>query len=174
TVEANPATLDEFEAKIFDMIARRFVAAFHPPAEFDITTRLSVVAGHTFKTEGKVLTFPGWLAVYGKNTLEDDDPNSKALPALDKADGQPPQAKLTAAELHAETTKPPPRYTEATLLSAMEGAGKLVEDEELAEAMKGRGEVPPETRTDTIDGINIPRYMEQAHLELLPPAKAEQ
>ncbi len=174
TVEANPATLDEFEAKIFDMIARRFVAAFHPSAEFDITTRLSVVAGHTFKTEGKVLTFPGWLAVYGKNTLEDDDPNSKALPALDKADGAPPQAKLTAAELHAETTKPPPRYTEATLLSAMEGAGKLVEDEELAEAMKERGLGTPATRADTIDGLINSRYVERAQRELIPTAKAEQ
>ena len=174
TVEANPATLDEFEAKIFDMIARRFVAAFFPSAEFDITTRLSVVAAHTFKTEGKVLTFPGWLAVYGKTTLEDDDPNSKALPALDAADGTPPKAKTAAAELHSETTKPPPRYTEATLLSAMEGAGKLVEDEELAEAMKERGLGTPATRADTIDGLINSRYMERAQRELIPTAKAEQ
>jgi DNA topoisomerase-3 len=174
TVEANPATLDEFEAKIFDMIARRFVAAFHPSAEFDITTRHSVVAGHSFKTEGKVLTFPGWLAVYGKTTVEDDAEDSKALPALDAADGKPPQATTAASELHAEATKPPPRYTEATLLSAMEGAGKLVEDEELAEAMKERGLGTPATRADTIDGLINSRYMERAQRELIPTAKAEQ
>ncbi|HTO02957.1 MAG TPA: DNA topoisomerase, partial [Opitutus sp.] len=70
--------LDDMEAKVFDMIARRFVAAFYPAAEFDITTRISTVApGHDFKTEGKVMTAPGWLAVYGKNTVEDDSPDSK-------------------------------------------------------------------------------------------------
>src|ERR1035437_2645783 len=85
--------LDEMEAKVYDMIARRFVAVFHPPAEFDITTRTSTVQGHAFKTEGKVLTSPGWLAVYGRTTVDDDSPDSKALPALPAADGSPAQAK---------------------------------------------------------------------------------
>src|SRR3954468_19919146 len=129
--------LDEMESKLFDMIARRFVAAFYPAAEFDITTRISTVApGHDFKTEGKVLTFPGWLAVYGKATVDDESPDSKALPALSTEDGSPAKAKTLDPVLHAEQTKPPPRYTEATLLSAMEGAGKLVDDEDLALAMK--------------------------------------
>ena len=166
--------LDDMEAKVYDMIARRFVAVFHPSAEFDITTRISAVAGHSFKTEGKVLTSPGWLAVYGKTTVEDDSPDSKALPALDPADGQPPRARTVAALLHAEATKPPPRYTEATLLSAMEGAGKLVEDEELAEAMKERGLGTPATRADTIDGLINTRYVERQQRELVPTAKAEQ
>jgi DNA topoisomerase-3 len=165
--------LDESEAKVFDMIARRFVAVFYPSAEFDITTRLSIIKEHTFKTEGKVLTFPGWLAVYGKTMLDDDSPDSKALPALDAADGQPPKAKTIEANLHAETTKPPPRYTEATLLSAMEGAGKLVDDEELAEAMKERGLGTPATRADTIDGLINQKYMERAQRELMPTPKAE-
>ncbi|HXB01575.1 MAG TPA: DNA topoisomerase 3 [Opitutaceae bacterium] len=165
--------LDESEAKVYDMIARRFIAVFYPAAEFDITTRLSVIKEHTFKTEGKVLTFPGWLAVYGKTTLDDDSPDSKALPALDAADGQPPKAKTIEAILHAETTKPPPRYTEATLLSAMEGAGKLVDDEELAEAMKERGLGTPATRADTIDGLINQKYMERMQRELAPTTKAE-
>jgi DNA topoisomerase-3 len=80
----------------------------------------------------------------------------------------------SAAELHEETTKPPPRYTEATLLSAMEGAGKLVEDEELAEAMKERGLGTPATRADTIDGLINQKYIERAQRELIPTAKAEQ
>jgi DNA topoisomerase-3 len=173
TVE-EPKPLEDMEAKIYDMIARRFVAVFYPSAEFDITTRLSTVAGHGFKTEGKVLTFPGWLAVYGKSTLEDDSPDSKSLPALDPADGNPPKAKTVDPLLHEEATRPPPRYTEATLLSAMEGAGKLVEDEELAEAMKERGLGTPATRADTIDGLINTRYVERQQRELVPTPKAEQ
>ncbi len=164
--------LDEAEAKLFDMIARRFVAAFYPAAEFDITTRLSVVAGHTFKTEGKVLTSPGWLEVYGKNTVDEDSPDSKALPALSPSDKN--SAKTLSTDLHEESTKPPPRYTEATLLSAMEGAGKLVEDEEHAEAMKERGLGTPATRADTIDGLIYQKYMDRNQRELVPSSKAEQ
>ncbi len=166
--------LDEMEAKVYDMIARRFVAAFYPAAEFDVTTRTSTLAGHDFKTEGKVLTAPGWLAVYGKNTVDDDSPDSKALPALTAADGTPPRARTVEARLHAETTKPPPRYTEATLLSAMEGAGKLIDDEDHAEAMKERGLGTPATRADTIDGLINQKYMDRAQRDLLPTAKAEQ
>ena len=164
--------LDESEAKLFDMIARRFVATFHPAAEFDITTRLSVVATHTFKTEGKVLTSPGWLAVYGKTTVDDDSADSKALPALSAEDKS--KAKTIEPILHSETTRPPPRYTEATLLSAMEGAGKLVDDEELAEAMKERGLGTPATRADTIEGLVNQKYIDRNQRELMPTTKAEQ
>lgn len=166
--------LDEMEAKVFDMIARRFVAVFFPAAEFDITTRTSTVAGHEFKTEGKVLTSPGWLAVYGKTTVEDGSPDSKALPAVSPEDGSPVKARTLEPVLHAEQTKPPPRYTEATLLSAMEGAGKLVDDEELAEAMKERGLGTPATRADTIDGLINQKYMDRNQRELVPSPKAEQ
>ncbi|HWA27300.1 MAG TPA: DNA topoisomerase III [Lacunisphaera sp.] len=164
--------LDEAEAKLFDMIARRFVAAFHPVAEFDVTTRVSTVATHAFKTEGKVLTAPGWLAVYGKSTVDEESAESKALPALSPDDKA--KAKTLSAELHAETTKPPPRYSEATLLSAMEGAGKLVDDEELAEAMKERGLGTPATRADTIEGLVNQKYLDRNQRELVPTAKAEQ
>ena len=166
--------LEDMEAKIFDMIARRFVAVFYPAAEFDITTRTSTVAAHDFRTEGKVLTVGG-LA----RRLRPDDgrrrcgAGAKTLPALDAADGAPPVARTLSAELHSETTKPPPRYTEATLLSAMEGAGKLVDDEELAEAMKERGLGTPATRADTIDGLINQQYIERAQRELVPTAKAE-
>jgi len=168
-----PTKLDEMEAKVYDMIARRFVAAFFPAAEFDITTRISTVApGHDFKTEGKVLTSPGWLAVYGKTTVDDDAKDAQALPALS------PEASAKAvtakAELHDETTKPPPRYTEATLLSAMEGAGKLVDDEAMADAMKERGLGTPATRADTIEGLINQKYLERNQRELAPTTKAEQ
>ncbi len=178
-----PKSLDEMEAKVYDMIARRFVATFYPEAQFDVTTRISTVAGkHDFKTEGKVLTEAGWLAVYGKVAIDEDTAASgadikkdgasgKALPALSPADNG--KAKTSDAKLHAESTKPPPRYTEATLLSAMEGAGKLVEDEEMAEAMKERGLGTPATRADTIDGLINQKYMERQQRELVPTPKAE-
>jgi DNA topoisomerase-3 len=134
----------------------------------------TVARDHVFKTEGKVLTFPGWLAVYGRTSVDDSSPDSKALPALSPTDGTPPQAKTLDPVLHAEVTKPPPRYTEATLLSAMEGAGKLVDDEELAEAMKERGLGTPATRADTIDGLINQKYLERGQRELIPTAKAEQ
>jgi DNA topoisomerase-3 len=163
--------LDEAEAKLFDMIARRFVATFHPVAEFDITTRISTVATHAFKTEGKVLTAPGWLAVYGKTT-DDESADAKALPALAPEDKL--KARTLEAKLHEESTRPPPRYSEATLLSAMEGAGKLVDDEELAEAMKERGLGTPATRADTIEGLINQKYLDRAQRELVPTTKAEQ
>ena len=162
--------LDEMEAKIFDMIARRFVAAFYPAAEFDVTTRISTVAGHEFRTEGKVLTAPGWLAVYGKATVDDDSPDSKALPALTGEDKN--RARTLEAVLHAETTKPPPRYTEATLLSAMEGAGKMVDDEELRAAMAERGLGTPATRAQIIEGLISEQYIHRDGRELIPSAKA--
>jgi DNA topoisomerase-3 len=160
--------LDEAETKIFDMVARRFVAVFFPAAEFDVTTRFSQIAAHRFKTEGKVLTAPGWLEVYGKGSVGDD----KALPALSPSDNN--QAKTSEAKLVAEVTKPPPRYTEATLLSAMETAGKLVEDEDAADAMKERGLGTPATRADIIDGLIYQKYMDRNQRELVPSAKAEQ
>ncbi|MDQ2867198.1 MAG: DNA topoisomerase 3 [Verrucomicrobiota bacterium] len=163
-------SLNEAETKIYDMVARRFVAVFYPAAEFDVTTRFSQIGAHKFKTEGKVLTAAGWLAVYGKSTVDDD--SSKALPALSAADKN--EAKTLAATLHTETTKPPPRYTEATLLFAMETAGKLVDDEELAEAMKERGLGTPATRADTIDKLINQKYMDRQQNQLMPTAKAEQ
>ncbi|MFZ9681957.1 MAG: DNA topoisomerase III [Cephaloticoccus sp.] len=166
--------LDDTEAKVYDMIARRFIAVFHPPAEFDVTTRISTVATHRFKTEGKVLTSPGWLAVYGRTSVDEEGKDGKSLPALSAADGAPAQAKTLAATLHGEATKPPPRYTEATLLTAMETAGKLVDSDELAEAMKERGLGTPATRADTIDGLINQKYVERAQRELVPTPKAEQ
>ena len=167
-----PKNLDEMEGKVYDMIARRFVAAFFPAAEFDVTTRISTVAPrHEFKTEGKVLTAPGWLAVYGRTTVDDASPDSKALPAMTAEDHS--RAKTLSANLHSETTKPPPRYTEATLLSAMESAGKLVDDESMAEAMKERGLGTPATRADTVEGLINQKYLERNQRELVPTTKAE-
>src|SRR3954454_24212989 len=117
-----PKHLNEAEQKLYDMVVRRFLAVFYPAAEFLQTTRITRVDEHHFKTEGRVLRNPGWLAVYGRAVGEE----SQNLPVIEPNEKVP---VLEASEQAAQT-KPPPRYTEATLLSAMEGAGKLVEDDE--------------------------------------------
>ena len=160
--------LDFNSTKILDMIARRFVAVFFPEAVFDVTIRLSAVEDTQFKTEGKVLIQPGWLEVYGKST-----DGSVELPALSPEDGSPALAQVLNFELSEDITKPPPRYTEATLLSAMENAGKFVEDEELAEAMKGKGLGTPATRAQIIEHLIKENYMERHKRDLSPTAKAD-
>lgn len=167
-----PATpLPPDEAKIYEMVVRRFISVFYPPAEFDVTTRITTLAGtHQFKTEGKVLVVPGWKEVYGKDEPAAED----ALPPLSEADGVPASASVRELQLQEEATKPPARYTEATLLAAMESAGKFVEDEELAEAMKERGLGTPATRAGIIDHLIRTKYVERANRELIPTIKAEQ
>ncbi len=162
------ANLSEDEAKIFDMVCRRFIGIFFPPAEFDVTTRLSTIAGHAFKTEGKVLAVPGWLEVQGKSAAD------ATLPALGPEDGNPPKAEPLEIELAEDATRPPPRYNEATLLAAMETAGKMVEDEELAEAMKDSGLGTPATRAATIDHLIYEKYLLREGRELAPTPKAEE
>ncbi len=163
------ADLTHDEAKIYDMIVRRFLAIFYPSAEYDITTRYSDLAGYSFKTEGKVLVVPGWLAVYGKEALQGE----ASLPPIGPKDGSPPEAKVLSVEAHTHQTTPPPHYSEATLLAAMEGAGKLVEDEELSAAMKDKGLGTPATRAQTIDHLIHEKYLERHHRDIISTTKAE-
>jgi len=141
-----PSGLDDAEVKIYDMVVRRFLAAFHPAAQYNLTTRISVVSGESFKTTGKVLVKRGWLEVYGEQANEDKTPSLCAVAAGE-------QVRTDNVVSKAMQTKPPSRYTEGTLLSAMEGAGKLVDDDELREAMKDRGLGTPATRAATIEGM---------------------
>ena len=150
---ASIAGLDEVEAKLFQMVAQRFVAVFYPPARFDVTTRITRVEGEPFKSEGKVLTDPGWQAVYGKQAVAEGEEDAKTLVPVAGADGHLEPARTDSVEVHEAQTRPPARYNEATLLSAMEGAGKLVEDEELREAMSLRGLGTPATRAAIIEGL---------------------
>lgn len=165
-----PTSLTEIEAKLYDMVVKRFLAVFYPPAEFMVTTRISTVkAGdktHSFQTNGKVLVKPGWLAVYGKEAQE-DDANLVAV-----APGE--VVRTESVDVVALKTRPPARYTEATLLSAMEGAGKLVEDDELREAMAEKGLGTPATRAAIIEGLIYEKYMHREGRELVPGAKAFQ
>lgn len=166
-----PKNLSEPEQKLYDLVTRRFMAIFFPAAEFQVTTRYTEVSGHQFKTEGKVMTNPGWLAVYGKEVIDEKDPeNSGILVAVAKGEKVKTE-KVTANGL---VTKPPARYTEATLLSAMEGAGKLIDDEDLRDAMAGKGLGTPATRAAIIEGLLNEKYLLREGREMMPTAKAFQ
>jgi DNA topoisomerase-3 len=165
-----PKNLSEPEQKLYDLVTRRFLAVFYPAAEYLVTTRYTEVAGHQFKTEGKILTEPGWLAVYGKEAIEKDADGSGTLVPV--AAGE--KVKTDKIEPVGLVTKPPARYTEATLLSAMEGAGKLVDDEELREAMAGKGLGTPATRAAIIEGLLNEKYLLREGREIIPTAKAFQ
>ena len=165
-----PKSLTEIEAKLYDLVVKRFLAVFYPSAESMVTTRISTVTiggkTHQFQTNGKVLVKPGWLAVYGKEAQE-DDANLIAV--------QPGEVVRTeSVDVNALKTKPPARYTEATLLSAMEGAGKLIDDDEFREAMAEKGLGTPATRAQVIEGLLLEKYMYRDGRELVPTAKAFQ
>lgn len=159
-----PGNLSEAEQKIYQMIVQRFLAIFFPPAEYLNTRRLSIVDGETFLTEGKILVYPGWKAVYGAGTDTGRD-ELQALP-----DKVPVVCEKVEQEEH--QTKPPPRLSEATLLTAMEQSGRLIEDEELAEAMKERGLGTPATRAAIIEKLINEKYIIRENRELSPTGKA--
>lgn len=161
-----PKGLNEVQQKIYDLVAKRFLAIFFPAAEYLVTTRITTIDTHTFKTEGKVLVNPGWLAVYGKEA-QDEDANLVPVKA-----GEKPLAREVAAL--GLQTRPPARYNEATLLTAMEGAGKLIDDDELREAMAQRGLGTPATRAAIIEGLIGEKYMVREGRDLIPTAKAFQ
>jgi len=168
----SPKHLNELEAKLYDFVVKRFLAAFYPPAEFLVTTRITRVAGEPFKSEGKVLVVPGWLAVYGKEAQVDEAP-AKAGDKPTLAAVKPGEEVATEkVESVPNTTRPPARLNEATLLSAMEGAGKLIDDEELREAMREKGLGTPATRAQIIEGLIAERYVYREGRELVPTAKA--
>ena len=154
-----PKNLDEAERKLYDMVSRRFVATFFPQAEFQLTNRISRIGEDAFKTDGKVLVVPGWLAVYGKTAAgsaqDSDNKDDKTLVPV--AEGESADAKKV--ESLEKETRPPARYNEATLLSAMETAGKRVDDEELRSAMSERGLGTPATRANIIEELIRHKYL---------------
>ncbi len=166
-----PKNLSEPEQKLYDLVTRRFMAVFFPAAEFQVTTRYTEVSGHQFKTEGKVMTNAGWLAIYGKEAANDDDKENAGTLVPVAKDEKVKTDKIVANGL---VTKPPARYSEATLLSAMEGAGKLIDDEDLRDAMAGKGLGTPATRAAIIEGLLNEKYLLREGRELIPTAKAFQ
>jgi DNA topoisomerase-3 len=158
------AKLSDAEHKVYDMIVKRFIAVFYPSAEFEQTTRLTRISHpsvtDTFKTEGRILVKPGWLEVYGRRPGVAAGKDELVPVTAGES------AKAEHVEVVAEETKPPARFTESTLLSAMEGAGKLIDDEALAEAMAERGLGTPATRAATIEGLIAQKYLARDGREL--------
>ncbi|MEM7387560.1 MAG: DNA topoisomerase, partial [Verrucomicrobiota bacterium] len=151
--------LKEEEKKVYDMVTRRLIAIFFPSAEFENTRRITRVGEDSFLTTGKILVVPGYLEVYGRKpgvAAEKDE--------LVRAENGT-KADVLSIELKEEQTKPPARYTEATLLSAMETAGKRVDDEELKEAMSERGLGTPATRAAIIEGLIAHKYLFRHELQ---------
>jgi len=164
-----PTKLSETEQKIYDLVVRRFLSVFYPAAVFEVTTRITRIDDHAFKTEGKVLKEAGWLAIYGKGEVKlDDGDESPSLPPVKEGE----KVDTRELDIFAERTRPPAHFSEATLLSAMEGAGKLVDDEDLRDAMGTKGLGTPATRAAIIENLIATKYVERRGRELLPAVKA--
>ncbi len=173
-----PGSLSEAERKLYDLVVRRFMAVFYPSAEYQVTTRITTAhhegTDYKFQSNGKVLVKPGWLAIYGKEADDEvekkEGESSKSLVAV--RPGEMVQHEST--EIKALQTRPPARYSEATLLGAMEGAGKTIDDDELREAMQEKGLGTPATRAAIIEGLISEKYLLREGRELIPTAKAFQ
>ena len=170
-----PSGLSEAEQKLYDLVVRRFMAVFFPSAEYTVTTRISTVAPHSFKTEGKVLVKPGWLAIYGKEAADEVEGGKDGDKGQNLVPVKPGEMVNTlAVDPKGLKTKPPARYSEATLLGAMESAGKQIDDDELREAMQEKGLGTPATRAAIIEGLLTEKYMLREGREIIPTAKAFQ
>jgi DNA topoisomerase-3 len=154
------------DRRVYDMVVRRFLAVFHPEAVFENTRVETTVSSHVFRTRGKLLLVPGWRGVYGEgispdpaqgNQEDDDEGADQQLPKLEQGE----QARVHRIASTAKETKPPRRYSDASLLAAMETAGKLVDDEELREAMKDSGIGTPATRAAIIERLLQVGYIER-------------
>jgi DNA topoisomerase-3 len=167
--------MSDDDRRIYDMVTRRFLAVFHPEAVFENTKVETTVSEHIFRTRGKVLVVPGWRGVYGEGIEEgagtgrdeEDEGRDQQLPKLEK--GESVETRLV--EALAKETKPPRRYSDASLLSAMETAGKLVDDDELREVMKESGIGTPATRAAIIERLIDVGYVERDGRALVPTEK---
>jgi DNA topoisomerase-3 len=167
------ARMNDDDRRIYDMVARRFLAAFHPEAVFENTRIETTVAEHIFRTRGKVLVVPGWRGVYGEEADdgsgrdEEDEGRDQSLPKLERGE----DIDTRVVEVLAKETKPPRRYSDASLLGAMETAGKLVDDDELREVMKESGIGTPATRAAIIERLIDVGYVERDGRSLVPTEK---
>src|SRR5262245_19262032 len=154
--------MSDDDKRVYDMVVRRFLAAFHPEAVFENTRLETTVASHVFRTRGRVLVVPGWRGVYGEglsegSSAEDDDGGDQQLPKLEQGEN----VRTLEVDALEKVTKPPRRYSDASLLGAMETAGKLVDDDELREAMKESGIGTPATRAAIIERLITVGYVER-------------
>ena len=175
----NVDKMDDDDRRVYDMVVRRFLAAFHPDAEFENTRVETTVAEHVFRTTGKLLLVPGWRGVYGESAApdaaaerpgaeaEEDERVDQQLPRLTQGE----DVDVRKVDFERKETKPPRRYSDASLLGAMETAGKLVDDEELREAMKDSGIGTPATRAAIIERLIDVGYIERDGRSLVATEK---
>ncbi len=155
--------MNDDDRRIYDLVVRRFLAIFHPDAVFENTRVETTVASSVFRTRGKLMLVPGWRGVYGETadadagSSDDDEGREQQLPKLDRGE----QVEVKEVSSEEKVTKPPRRYTEGALLGAMETAGKLVDDDELREAMKDSGIGTPATRAAIIERLIQVAYIER-------------
>lgn len=158
------------ERKIYDLVARRFLAVFFPPAKYKKTTVTTETAGETFLTTGRAELEKGWKTVY---TLAEDKSEEGEETGVIPDLSQGESVRNTKTEIREKETTPPKRYTEASLLAVMEGAGRLLEDKDLKEAMKGHGLGTPATRAAIIERLIKVGYIERQKKTLIPTTKGE-
>jgi len=161
----HPTALSDTEKKVFDLVARRFIANFYPECKISTTTVLGEVEKVEFKVNGKQILDPGWRVVFAKITTdekEEDDEDEKTLPLFEKGESGPHEPTLAE-----KWTSPPKPYTEATLLRAMETAGKLVDDDELRDALKENGIGRPSTRAAIIETLFKREYVRKEKKNLI-------
>ena len=154
--------MSDDDRRVYDMVVRRFLAVFHPEAVFENTRLETTVGQHVFRTSGRVLVVPGWRGVYGegledRSGADEDEGADQTLPRLEQGE----QARTLEVGGEEKETKPPRRYSDASLLAAMETAGKLVDDDELREAMKDSGIGTPATRAAIIERLIDVGYIER-------------
>jgi len=162
------------ERNLYDLIARRFIAVLYPPYRYDQTTLVTVINGEGFYSRGRVVKDMGWRGVTSR-AAEKDESNDDALPEQTLTLFKKGDLKQTkSCKINKSKTRPPARYTEATLLTAMESPGKFIEDEELRETMKGSGLGTPATRAEIIEKLLYNNYIERRGKELAPTSKGTQ
>lgn len=168
------AALSLEEKKLYDLIAKRFIAVLYPPYLYDQTTLMTVVNGESFHSRGKVVKDLGWRAVTA-STAEREETNQDTLPEQSLSQQQKgSQKQVKNCQENKSKTRPPSRYNEATLLTAMESPGKFIADEELRESMKGSGLGTPATRAEIIEKLINAFYVERNGKELVPTSKGIQ
>jgi DNA topoisomerase III len=172
--EHNLGRMGQDELKIYDLVAKRFLAVFHPDAVYERTRVETTVVENVFRTSGRRLIEPGWKAVYGEEAAperpDDDSGGDQLLPKLDQGE----RVETRSVESLRKETQPPRRFTDASLLGAMETAGKEVEDAELREAMKDSGIGTPATRASIIERLVDVGYLEREGRALVATEKGIQ
>lgn len=159
-----PQGLTDMEKRVFDLIARRFIAVFYPDCKFSTTTVTGEADSIEFKVSGKQILNPGWRVIFAKDTEEEskEGEEESVLPAFSKGESGPHQPQLNE-----KWTQPPRPYTEATLLRAMETAGKLVDNDELRDALKENGIGRPSTRAAIIETLFKRHYIRKERKNLI-------